>query len=89
MAGRLLSDLFSKPEGWAVILSGAALLLYWGQSAKQQQANLFQISRFYDRRNSTAYSLHRDWLNNPFDRAVASLPIRARSINQRAIGGRL
>lgn len=78
-----LQRLFTQPEGWAVLLSGMALMLWWGSSMKTQKAQLFQVRREYDFRNTHQYSVERDWYNNPFGGLVSSLPLNPRTINIR------
>ncbi len=47
-----IANLFRTPSGWAVLIAGAAVLLWIGTKRREHNADLFVPSSEYDFRNN-------------------------------------
>ncbi len=64
-------DLFKTPTGWAVLITGGALLLYLGTSRRLSNADIFRVGTNYDFRNAKDVTTSLIPQNNPYGNYVS------------------
>ncbi len=79
----ILTRLVTTPEGIGALIAGAALFLYMGVPEKIKSQDMFQLSRRFDRRNSTEVALSADPRNSPLNGPVSISQVVAASGNKK------